>query len=512
LEVPHPVNANHNGGTVRFGPDGYLYAAPGDGGGANDVPNNAQNINQLLGKVLRIDIDRPNGATPYSSPPSNPFFGAVAGRDEIFAVGMRNPFRFSFDRGGTHQLYLGDVGQNAWEEIDIITLGGNYGWRVFEGMHCSGNDPTLCSAMSACNINGYTCPIAEYSSANPDPRCSITGGYVYRGPILTLPTVYLYADFCTGEIFTLNPPSSGGTQSLLIDTSLGIASFGEDEAGEVYVADLNGSVQRLTNTGATCSSAVSPLTQSFAASGGSGTAAVTTPVNCAWMATTSEAFIHITSGSSGTGAGAVSYTVDANTSTSGRTGTLTVAGQTLNVLQGAAFLDVPLNHPFYSEIGKLSARGVTLGCGVGDYCPDDVATREQMAAFILRALGEFSPPTPPTQRFADVPPSNPFYNFIDRLAALGITVGCGGGSYCPSAPVTREQMAAFVLRAIGETNPPATTFQRYVDVPPSNPFFAFIDRMAIRGITRGCSVSNYCPTDFVTRGQVAAFLVRAFAL
>jgi hypothetical protein len=184
----------------------------------------------------------------------------------------------------------------------------------------------------------------------------------------------------------------------------------------------------------------------------------------------------------------------------------------LNVLQGAAFLDVPLNHPFYSEIGKLSARGVTLGCGGGDYCPDDVATREQMAAFILRALGEFSPPTPPTQRFADVPPSNPFYNFIDRLAALGITVGCGGGSYCPSAPVTREQMAAFVLRAIGETNPPATTFQRYVDVPPSNPFFAFIDRMAIRGITRGCSVSNYCPTDFVTRGQVAAFLVRAFAL
>lgn len=512
LVVPHPTNTNHNGGTIRFGPDGYLYAAPGDGGGGNDVPNNAQNIDQLLGKVLRIDIDHPNGAIPYSSPSTNPFVG-IAGRDEIFAVGMRNPFRFSFDRAGTHQLYLGDVGQNAWEEIDIITLGGNYGWRVFEGMHCIGNDPLLCNSMSACTVNGYTCPIAEYSSLNPDPRCSITGGYVYRGPILTLPTVYLYSDFCTGEIFTLNPPTAGGAQTLLIDTALGVASFGEDETGEVYVADLNGTVQRITNTTAACSSVVSPSSQTFPASGGSGTAAVTTPLNCTWMATTTDDnSIHIASGFAGTGAGAVSYTVDANTSPGARTFTLTIAGQTTTVLQGAAFLDVAPSNPFYKEIGKLSARGVTLGCGGGKYCPDDIATREQMAAFILRALGEFSPPTPATQRFADVPPSNPFYNFIDRLAALRITLGCGGGNFCPSAPVTREQMAAFVLRALGETSPPATTFQRYVDVPPSNPFFRFIDRMAIRGITKGCNAANFCPSEIATRGQVAAFLARAFDL
>src|SRR5581483_12365775 len=113
------------------------------------------------GKILRIDIDHTNGAVRYTSPSTNPFFGATAGADEIYAVGMRNPYRFSFDRG-TGQLYVGDVGQGAWEEIDNITLGGNYGWRVFEGTHCTGNDTNICTVgMTNCNINGYTCPIAE---------------------------------------------------------------------------------------------------------------------------------------------------------------------------------------------------------------------------------------------------------------------------------------------------------------------------------------------------------------
>jgi glucose/arabinose dehydrogenase len=245
LEIPHPTNTNHNGGTLQFGPDGYLYAAPGDGGSGNDPPNNAQNINVLLGKVLRIDIDHQNGAVPYSSPSTNPFFGATAGADEIYAVGMRNPYRFSFDRA-TGQLYVGDVGQDRWEEIDIVTLGGNYGWRVFEGSHCTGNDPGICSAGSTnCNINGYTCPIAEYSSANPDPRCAITGGYVYRGPLRTVPTgAYVYGDYCTGEIFMLN----GGSQTLLLDTSRNISSFGEDEDGELYVVGLGGTLERIAST------------------------------------------------------------------------------------------------------------------------------------------------------------------------------------------------------------------------------------------------------------------------
>lgn len=510
LTIPHPGQTNHNGGTIAFGPDGYLYIAPGDGGGGNDVPNNAQNINQLLGKILRIDIDHANGPVPYSSPPSNPFFGATPGLDEIYALGMRNPYRFSFDRG-TGELYVGDVGQNAWEEIDIITNGGNYGWRVFEGMHCTGNDPGLCNSMSPCNINGYTCPIAEYSSLNPDPRCAITGGNVYRGPAGTFPTgAYVFADYCTGEIFMLQ----GMTQTPVLDTSLNISSFGEDEASEIYVVGIGGVVQRLTNTDAPCSFSILPTSKSFPATGGTAAVQVTTGVGCAWTATSNDSWIVISSGSSGTGVGAVNYSADPNSATTPRTGTMTIAGQTFTVVQGAAFLDVPPGHPFYNEIGKLSARGVTVGCGGGNYCPDQAVTREQMAAFIIRALGEFNPPPPAQQRFADVPPTNPFYAFIDRLAALGITVGCGGGNYCPSQPTTREQMAAFIMRSLDEFNPPVPPSQRFDDVPPGNPFYNFIDRMGTLGITSGCSVSPplYCPTQSATRGQMAVFLVRAFNL
>jgi glucose/arabinose dehydrogenase len=508
LTIPHPGQANHNGGTIAFGPDGYLYIAPGDGGGGDDAPNNAQNINQLLGKVLRIDIDHANGMVPYSSPPNNPFFGATPGLDEIYAVGMRNPYRFSFDRG-TGQLYVGDVGQGAWEEIDIITRGGNYGWRVFEGMHCTGNDPSLCNSMSPCNINGYTCPIAEYSSLNPDLRCAITGGYVYRGPAGTFPTAaYVFTDFCTGEILMLQ----GATQTLALDTSLNISSFGEDEAGEIYVVGIGGVVQRLTNTDATCLFSILPTNRSFSAGGGTGSVQVTTGVSCPWTAMSNESWIAITPGSSGTGVGVVNYSVDPNTAATTRTGTMTIAGQTFAVVQGAAFLDVPTNHQFYDFIGKLSARSITVGCGGGNYCPESPVTREQMAAFIMRALGEFNPPTPGMQRFGDVPPSNPFYPFIDRLAELGITVGCGGGNYCPGAPVSREQMAAFIMRALGEPDPPSPPSQRFADVPPTNPFYSFIDRLAIRGITVGCGGNNYCPGDTVTRGQMAAFLVRAFNL
>jgi len=241
LVIPQPF-ANHNGGMIEFGPDGFLYIGMGDGGSGNDPGNRAQNINDLLGKMLRIDIDAPG--VPYSSPPDNPFVGATPGRDEIFAVGLRNPFRFSFDRG-TGQLYAGDVGQGAREEIDIITLGGNYGWRVFEGTLCTNNDPGLC------NPANFVPPIKEYDHSGG--RCSIIGGYVYRGTRSTLPMgAYVFGDFCTGEIFQLLPATSSGAQTLLMDTSLSISSFGEDESGEIYVVDLNGTVHRLTGeTGTT---------------------------------------------------------------------------------------------------------------------------------------------------------------------------------------------------------------------------------------------------------------------
>jgi glucose/arabinose dehydrogenase len=235
LTIPQP-GPNHNGGMLEFGPDKFLYISMGDGGFNNDPNNRAQNLEDLLGKILRIDVDHPNGQVLYSSPPDNPFFGAIAGRDEIFAYGLRNPWRFSFDRL-TGEIYAGDVGQNVMEEIDIITRGGNYGWKVLEGTRCTGNGSVPCTTP------GFIAPIVEYSHAQGG-RCSVTGGYVYRGAKSSLPVgSYVYADFCTGEIFLL----TGTTQQVLLDTNVNISSFGEDEAGEIYVVGLGGSIHRIKN-------------------------------------------------------------------------------------------------------------------------------------------------------------------------------------------------------------------------------------------------------------------------
>jgi glucose/arabinose dehydrogenase len=234
LVIQQPF-ANHNGGMVEFGPDGFLYIGMGDGGSANDPGNRAQNVDELLGKILRIDVDHPSGSQAYSSPPDNPFHGDIPGRDEIFAFGLRNPWRFSFDRL-TGQLYVGDVGQDVIEEVDIVTLGGNYGWRVLEGDRCTGNDPAKCGA------GGFTAPIAEYSHTGG--RCSITGGYVYRGSKSSLPFgSFVYADYCSGEIFLLE----NGSSSLLTASSLNVSSFGEDEQGEIYVVGLGGTIDRIEN-------------------------------------------------------------------------------------------------------------------------------------------------------------------------------------------------------------------------------------------------------------------------
>lgn len=244
ITIAHSSFSNHNGGTVAFGPDGYLYAAPGDGGSGNDPNANAQNINVLLGKMLRLDIDTPVGQVPaYNIPPTNPFAGATPGADEIFAYGLRNPYRFSFDRGGTHTLWVGDVGQDAIEEVDNVTLGGNYGWRVYEGTRCTGNDPQLCAGGS--NPITWIPPILEYSSAAPDPRCSVTGGYIYRGRQHALPEgAYVFADYCTGEIFRWY----NGQMTTLLDTSRQISGFGQDEDGELYVVGLGGTVDKIAGS------------------------------------------------------------------------------------------------------------------------------------------------------------------------------------------------------------------------------------------------------------------------
>ena len=233
LVIPQPF-VNHNGGMIEFGPDNYLYIGMGDGGSSNDPNNFAQDVNQLLGKFLRIDVDHPSSPTVrYSAPSTNPFFGSVAGRDEIFATGIRNPWRFSFDRVNG-RLYAGDVGQGAREEIDIVIRGGNYGWRVLEGTVCTGLGP------ASCDLNAVR-PIVEYFNGQAG-RCAVTGGYVYRGTRQSLPFgAYVFGDYCSGEIYMIDD----GVTSLLLDTNLNISSFGEDESGEIYVVHIGGSVSRI---------------------------------------------------------------------------------------------------------------------------------------------------------------------------------------------------------------------------------------------------------------------------
>jgi hypothetical protein len=269
-------------------------------------------------------------------------------------------------------------------------------------------------------------------------------------------------------------------------------------------------------TVSTCGASLSKTGQNFAANGGTGNFTVTIDGACTWTAVSNNpSFITIVS-PQGQQAGSrtVSFSVAGHSNATPRSGTITVAGQTFLVRQGAQFLDVPVGAPLYEEIGKLSAVGVTQGCGNGNYCPEPAVTREQMAVFLIRALGDFNPPAPGAQRFADVPSTNPFYAFIEQMAVRGITSGCGGGNYCPTANVTREQMAAFIIRALHNPGyvPPMPGTQRFADVPSSNPFYGHIEEMAVRQITLGCGGGNYCPTANVTRGQMAAFLVRAFGL
>ncbi len=230
LVIPQPYS-NHNGGMIAFGPDRYLYIGMGDGGSGGDPDNRAQDSQDLLGKFLRIDVDR---FPPYAIPPDNPFFGG-SGKPEIFALGFRNPWRFSFDRE-TGDLWAADVGQDLWEEVDLIQKGKNYGWRLLEGRHCY-NPATNCELAPS-----LVSPVTEYT--HEQGRCSVTGGYVYRGTGLPpLVGTYVFGDFCTGEIWGYH---NDGTW-LLTDTDLHISSFGEDSEGELYVVGHGGQIFRIVS-------------------------------------------------------------------------------------------------------------------------------------------------------------------------------------------------------------------------------------------------------------------------
>lgn len=241
LEIDQPA-ANHNGGHIVFGPDGHLWIGTGDGGASNDRYGNGQNPDTLLGKMLRLDVAT-DLSQPYTIPADNPWVNADwAGRDmrnEVWALGLRNPWRYSFDRS-TGDLWIADVGQNQIEEVNVVRLGSagglNFGWPVMEG--------AACFQQAGCDQAGLEMPVVTYNHGGGD--CSVTGGYVYRGAQYpALNGVYIYGDFCSGRIWGLDA-ASPGAPVLLLETRSSLSSFGEDEAGEMYVTDLGrGIVQQL---------------------------------------------------------------------------------------------------------------------------------------------------------------------------------------------------------------------------------------------------------------------------
>lgn len=219
--------SNHNGGQIVFGPDGYLYVGLGDGGSGGDPQGNGQNLGTFLGKLLRLDV---SGDAGYAVPPSNPFVDREGARDEIWAYGLRNPWRFSFDRE-TGDLYIADVGQDAYEEVNFVAAGTgaglNYGWKVMEGLHCY--------EASDCDQAGLTLPVIEYPHG-PQWGTSITGGYVYRGSdVPALQGSYVFADFVSGRVWSASA-EGGWAPKPLFETGFNVSTFGEDAAGELYVA------------------------------------------------------------------------------------------------------------------------------------------------------------------------------------------------------------------------------------------------------------------------------------
>jgi glucose/arabinose dehydrogenase len=422
--IAQPYN-NHNGGQLQFGPDGYLYIGMGDGGSSGDPENRAQNPTSLLGKILRIDVD---GGAPYAIPPDNPFVNNPNVADEIWAFGVRNPWRFSFDRQ-TGDLFIADVGQNAWEEIDFQAAssagGRNYGWSCFEGLHNYDTSRT-CTTYGA-----LTSPILEYAHGAGDSiGCSVTGGYRYRGSQFpALVGTYLYADYCTGTVWGGSFNGTSWTSSQLADTSYNVSAFGEDEAGELYLVDLNGAVYHIS--GSTFSD-VAPTHWAWAwietlyADGITG-GCLTNPLKyCpAGSVTRAQMAVFLLRAKHG--------------------GTYTPPAAS------GIFDDVPANYWAADWIEQLYAEGVTGGCSTAPllYCPNQVVNRAEMAVFLLGAkYGSTYVPPAASGIFADIPSGFWAEDWIEQLYAEGVTGGCIASplQYCPTDPVNRAQMAVFLVR------------------------------------------------------------------
>jgi hypothetical protein len=407
MTIEHSANSNHNGGQLLFGPDGYLYAFVGDGGGSGDPSGNAQNINSRLGKVLRVAPDLSGG---FTTPSSNPYDGPTAGLDEIWAIGLRNPWRASFDSAnGT--LWIADVGQASWEEVNrepANTPGRNYGWDCREGLH---NFEGGCGGLT------LTDPVVEYSSSSSAGHCSVTGGYVYRGEVFEeFVGRYVLGDYCSGYLWTLVAGAGSPTLQFHRNTTALITSFGESEKGEIYMTDHAGRLYRVV------APPFSDVTDQ------------TLIDHITWLY-----YEGITSG-----CGGGKYCPNASVSRAEMAAFL------------ARALDLPpTDEDFFTDddghtlelsINRVAAAGITFGCTATRYCPASPVTREQMASFIARGFD--LPAT--TQDFFTDDETSTHEASINRLAAAGITGGCTATKYCPKDVTTRAQMAAFLHRAIGD--------------------------------------------------------------
>ncbi len=521
LSIPKKYT-NHNGGMLAFGPDGYLYMSMGDGGSGGDPDNNAQNLHTLLGKLLRLDVtSTPPSGQKYAIPSSNPFYSSSdpAVKKEIWAYGLRNPWRFSFDRSNGN-LYIGDVGQNIEEEVDFqaaASAGGqNYGWHILEGNLCY-TPSTNCVAPTA-----YVPPVATYDHGTNDSYgCSLTGGYVYRGSASpALQGVYLYGDFCSGRVFGLvRNANSSWTYGQIASTSYTISSFGQDEQGELYLADYyGGKIYHISSNSVTISgnAGVGGAVLSYmdgtarsVASDASGGYAFSVPHGWSGTVTPSKGY----------------YTFSPPSRTYGSlTSAQSAQDYTATVVH--IFSDLPVAGQEWMEawIDAFYGAGITSGCGTNPliYCPTSNVTRAEIAVFLLRARhgASYQPPAA-SHYFSDMPVKGKEWMeaWADEFYREGLTSGCGTNPliYCPEQAVTRSEIAVFVLRASHAAGwqPPAST-GIFSDVPVSGQQWMqpWIEEFYREGITSGCNASplKYCPLSNATRAEMAVFVDRAFHL